>query len=171
MSGSLDRERDLELVGRGGRVIGRRLALAALAAVVVLALLNVFGQVPARSTAHEAAASLQVDSPTRLRGGLLFQGRFEIVAARRLAKPKLLLSRGWLDSMTLNTIEPAPVAEDAGPGGLALEFEALAPGRRMIVWTQWQVNPTNVGRHDQKTTLLDDNTRIASIDRKLTVFP
>ena len=168
---SLDRRLDLELRGRGRHALYRRLALAVLGLVVVAALLNAFGQESTTTVAAGQKATLSVDAPPRLRGGLLFQARFEIEARQPLAKPKLVLSSGWLDSMTMNTVAPTPLSENSGPDGLSMTFEELPAGHRLIVWTNWQVNPTNVGRRSEDTTLLDGSTPIASADRTVSVFP
>ena len=168
---SLDRAVDLELRGRGHHTLLRRLALAVLALIVIAALLNVFGQ---ESTTTEAAGSkavLSVQAPAHLRGGLLFQARYEIHAKQRLAHPKLALSPGWLEAMTLNTTIPEPASEVSTPDGLTLEFEPLPAGETLVVWTNWQVNPTNVGRRSEDTVLYDGPTRVASVNRTLTVFP
>jgi hypothetical protein len=167
----LDRSLDLELKGRGHHTLYRRLALGALALVVAAALLGVFGQGTTKTVAAGRKATLTVVAPPRLRGGLLFQARFEIHARQRVAEPKLVLSPGWLDSMTMNTAIPTPVTEDSGPDGLSLGFEPLAAGRTLVVWTAWQVNPTNVGRGSEDTSLFDGSKRIATADRTLTVFP
>ena len=52
---------------------------------------------------------LTADAPPHRRGGLIFQARFEIQANRRLEHPRLVLSSGWLESMTLNTVTPGPI--------------------------------------------------------------
>jgi hypothetical protein len=168
---SLDRTRDLELQGRARHSLYRRLALGALALIVVAALLNVFGQETTTTVAEGRRATLSVDAPPHLRGGLIFQVRFEIEAKRRLARPKLVLSPGWLDAMTLNTVAPSPLSENSGPDGLSMAFEELPAGHSLIVWTNWQVNPTNVGRRSEDTTLFDGPTPIASANRTVTVFP
>jgi hypothetical protein len=139
--------------------------------VVAAALLNAFGQETTTTVAEGDGATLRVDAPPRLRGGLLFQARFEIEARRRLAKPKLLLSSGWLDSMTLNTVAPTPLSESSGPNGLSMAFSPLPAGHRLVVWSDWQVNPTNVGRRSEDATLFDGSTPIAVADRTVTVFP
>jgi hypothetical protein len=167
----LDRSRDLELRGRSAHTVYRRIALGALALIVVAALLNVFGQETTTTVASGRNARLTVVSPPRLRGGLIFQTRFEIEARQHLAHPKLLLSPGWLQSMTLNTVAPTPVSESTGPEGLTMSFEPLEARRTLIVWTNWQVNPTNVGRRGENTTLFDGSIPIATADRTVTVFP
>jgi hypothetical protein len=168
---SLDRTLDLELRGRGHHTLYRRLGLAVLALIVAAALLNVFGQGSTTTIADGRKATLSVAAPPHLRGGLLFQARFEIEAKRRLADPKLVLSSGWLDSMTLNTVAPTPLSENSGPEGLSMAFEELPAGHRLVVWTDWQVNPTNVGRRSEDTTLFDGSTQVASANRTVTVFP
>lgn len=168
---SLDRALDLELRGRGHHTLYRRLALAVLGLIVLAALLGVFGQESTTTVAAGNKAVLSVQAPAHLRGGLLFQARFEIHAKQRLAHPKLALSPGWLEAMTLNTTIPEPVSEVSDPNGLTLEFEPLPAGETLVVWTNWQVNPTNVGRRSEDASLFDGPIRIASVDRTLTVFP
>lgn len=168
---SLDRKLDLELRGRGHHTLYRRLGLAALGLIVIAALLNVFGQEATTTVAEGPEATLSVHAPPHLRGGLLFQARFEIEAKQRLESPKLVLSPGWLDSMTMNTIAPTPLSENSGPRGLSMAFEELPSGHTLVVWTDWQVNPTNVGRRSEDATLFDGSTRIASAHRTVTVFP
>jgi hypothetical protein len=169
--GSLDRTRDLELEGRGRHTLYRRLGFGVLGLIVVAALLDVFGQESSTTVAEGDRATLTVDAPARLRGGLLFQARFEIEAKRRLAHPKLVLSPGWLHAMTLNTVAPTPLSENSGPAGLSMALEELPAGHTLTVWTAWQVNPTNVGRRSEDTTVFDGSTPIASANRTVTVFP
>lgn len=168
---SLDRRLDVELEGRQRHELYRRIGLSILALVVVGALLNVFGQEPTTTVASARAGALSVDAPVRLRGGLIFQARFEITARKNLNDPRLVLSSGWLESMTLNTVVPAPTSEHSGPSGYSMSFDPLPAGRRLIVWTDWQVNPTNVARRVETATLYDGATPVASDHRELTVFP
>ena len=168
---SLDRGLDLELKGRGRHTLYRRLSLAVLAAVAVAALLGVFGQQSTSTVAAGSKAVLSVDAPAHLRGGLLFQARFEIHAKQPLGHPKLLLSPGWLESMTLNTVVPSPPSESSSPAGLAMTFDPMSAGETLIVWTEWQVDPTNVGRRSEDVTLFDGPTQVAFAARTLTVFP
>jgi hypothetical protein len=168
---ALDRSLDLELEGRGHHGLYRRLALGVLGLIVIAALLNVFGQETTTTVAAGERGVLSIDAPAHLRGGLLFQARFEVHAKRRLAHPKLVLSPGWFNAMTLNTVEPTPLSENSGEDGLSMSFEALPAGQTLIVWTDWQVNPTNVGRRSEDAALLDGSEPVASAQRTLTVFP
>jgi hypothetical protein len=168
---SLQRSRDLELRGRGRHTLYRRVALAIFALIVVAALIGAFGQESTTTVAAGRSATLTVEAPPRLRGGLLFQAKFEIHATRPLSQPRLILDPGWLEAMTLNTVAPTPIAEDSSAGGLSMSFEPLRPGGTLTVWTSWQVNPTNVGSHDEDVTLFDGPTPIAAAERGVTVFP
>lgn len=168
---SLDRSADVELEGRRRHAVYRRIGLGILGLIVVAALLNAFGQETTTSVAVGRRAVLSVEAPPQLRGGLLFQARFEVRARRRLAQPRLVLSPGWLESMTLNTVSPEPLSEGSGPGGLSLAYPPLAAGRTLVVRTEWQVNPTNVGRRGEDVALFDGPERVAGADRTLTVFP
>jgi hypothetical protein len=168
---SLDRSLDLELRGRGRHAVYRRLALGVLGLVVLAALLGVFGQESTKTVDAGQRAVLSVDAPAELRGGLLFQARFEVHAKRRLAHPNLVLSPGWLHGMTLNTVAPTPLSENSSAGGLTMSFEALPAGQTLVLWTDWQVNPTNVGRRDEDVALFDGAEPLASTQRTVTVFP
>jgi len=149
----------------------RRTVLGLIALLAVAALLGAFGQRPVESTAAAAAADLEVSAPTRLRGGLFFQGRFTVDARQALADATLVLAPGWLESMSVNTIEPSPVEEASRDGDLRLSFGPLAEDERLVVYMQFQVNPTNVGRRDASASLYDGETLIAADDRTLVVFP
>jgi hypothetical protein len=152
-------------------VVLRRVFLGLLAVVLLLGLLNAFRQEEVHSTAQASAATLAVSAPTRLRGGLFFQGRFTIVPRREVAKATLVFDRGWTEGMHINTIEPAPVGESSRDGKLALDLGHVAAGARVILYMQFQVNPTNNGRRSQAVELYDDEALLARVDRTVTVFP
>src|SRR5689334_323153 len=78
----IDRARHHDLYGRGWHVWWRRFVLLAFAVVPLLALLDVFGQHASPVSYQSPAASLQVDSPVHLRGGLVFTT--DIVVTPRL---------------------------------------------------------------------------------------
>src|SRR5689334_16781848 len=92
----LDRGRHVGLQGRSHWLIGRRVVVAALLAVVLLALLNVFGQTHTTSRAAAPQAGLEVKAPDHLRGGLLYQGRIVIQARETINKPVIELGPGWI---------------------------------------------------------------------------
>lgn len=156
----------------GGRVVWFRRAIV----LVVLALLaaglsGILGQPPHTSSALAPEATLQVEAPTSLRGGLFYQARFTLSAHESLEHATLVLDEGWLDGISINTIEPAPAMEESRAGRLALDFGLLEPGELLVVYLQCQVNPTNVGRRSQDAALLDGDRVIASVERTVTIFP
>jgi hypothetical protein len=73
--------------------------------------------------------------------------------------------------MTMNTIEPSPIGEGSNDGKLVLDLGHVPSGRRHILFVQFQVNPTNVGRRPQDVRLYDGKTLLATIHRQVTVFP
>ena len=123
------------------------------------------------SATTDAAADLKVSAPARLRGGLFLQGRFTVDARQPLENATLVLAPGWLESMSINTIEPAPAEEASRDGDLALSFGPLGEGERLVVYMQFQVNPTNVGHRDASVSLYDGGTLVTTDDRTITVFP
>jgi hypothetical protein len=164
-------KRDRDLAGRRNEIWVRRGLFALLCIVPVLAVLNVFGQRPATSSATTPAARLKVYAPTRVRGGLLFEARFHITAERALQKASLVLDPGWLEGMTLNTIEPAPIGEASANGSLSLELGHIPQGQSYLLFLQFQVDPTNVGHRNQTVQLYDGNQKLLELHRTITVFP
>jgi hypothetical protein len=165
----LRRHRDL--VGRRQFAWLRRALLAVVIAFLVLGLLDVFGQRPSTARVEAPAAALELRAPSAVRGGLLFSARFRIEARRDLRNATLVLAPGWLDEMAVNTIEPSPIAQGSRDGRLVLQLGHVPAGRVYVLWMQFQVNPTNVGRRDQDVELDDGPTRILTVDRTLSVFP
>jgi hypothetical protein len=165
----LRRHRDL--VGRTWHPWVRRGVLTLLGVILLLALLNVFGQRPTTATTDTPSARLEVSSPSSVRGGLMFQARFTIRARRDVKDATLVLGDGWLENMTVNTIEPSPVGEASDDGKLSLELGHIPAGRKYVLFIQFQVNPTNVGRRGQSVRLYDGNELITTLHRKITVFP
>jgi hypothetical protein len=164
-------KRDRDLTGRGWEIWLRRGLFALMPLVAVLALLNVFGQRPGSSSAGVGAAGLDVYAPARVRGGVLFEARFHVTAHRDLKDATLVLDPGWLEGMTVNTIEPAPLGEASRDGRLSVELGHIRAGQSYLLFIQFQVNPTNVGHRDQTTELLDGNSSILRVGRTITIFP
>jgi len=106
-----------------------------------------------------------------VRGGVLFQGRFTLVARQDLKTPKLILSPGWFEQMTVNGFEPQPSTETTRNGDVVITFDSLQAGQKLVFWTYFQVNPTNIGRRSQDVALDDGNTPLLRLDRKVTIFP
>jgi hypothetical protein len=106
-----------------------------------------------------------------VRGGLFFQSRIEIRALRALEHPRLVLDEGWVEGMQVNSIEPAPVGEANRDGRVVLSYDRVDAGERLVVRLQFEVNPTNVGHRSYGLELDDAETRVAAIDRQITVFP
>jgi hypothetical protein len=166
----LKRHRDLE----GLREVAwpRRVILTAIALFAVLGLANVFGQRPTTATAHSAIASLALNAPNRLRGGLLVSARFHITAHRDVKDAVLLLDQGWAEGMAINTIEPSPVGEASNNGKLSLDLGHIPAGRAYVLYMQFQVNATNLAwQRPSGVTLLDGSKVLARIDRKVTIYP
>jgi hypothetical protein len=165
----LRRHRDL--VGRTWHPWVRRGVLALLGVILLLALLNVFGQRPATAITDAPSARLEVSSPSSVRGGLMFQARFTIRARRDLKDATLVLGDGWLENMTVNTIEPSPVGEASDDGKLSLELGHIPARRKYVLFVQFQVNPTNVGHREQTVALRDGDRQLLTYDKTITVFP
>ena len=151
--------------------IGRRIAVGALTVLIALGLLNLFGQRPSTQTAGGDAAALEVFAPERVRGGLFYQARFRIDARRELEDATVVLDPGWIEGITINTVEPGPVGEASRDGDLVFELGRVPAGENHVFFLQLQVNPTNVGHRSQDVRLYDGDELLATIDRSITIFP
>ena len=149
----------------------RRAVMTGFAVIAVLGLLDVFGQATTQSTARTPAAVVRVTAPSAVRGGLFFQSRVEISARRALEHPRLVLDEGWVEGMQFNSIEPAPVSEASRDGRVVLSYDRIDAGERLVVWMQFEVNPTNVGHRPYGLELDDAETPVAAVHRWITVFP
>jgi hypothetical protein len=149
----------------------RRAVLAVFAVFVILALLDRFGQQPSTAVAGGPAATLRMSAPDTLRGGLLFQVRVEIRARRTVRYPRLVLDRGWTEGMQVNSFEPSPASESSRDGRLVLSYDQLDPGDLLVVWMQFQVDPTNVGQRPADIELDDETIALARVEHSLTIFP
>ena len=165
----VNRHRDLK--GRAQYIWLRRGLVALVALVPLLALFNVFGQRPTTSKAAVSAATMSVYAPTRVRGGLIYEARFHITAHQEIKNAVLVLGTGWLEGMTVNTIEPSPVGEASQNGKLALTLGHVPVNQSHILFMQFQVNPTNVGHRPRTVELFDGETKLAQVNQEVTVYP
>ena len=139
---------------------------------VLLAAADVFGQRPSSAAASGPAAGLVVSTPSAVRGGLIFQTRVDVAARRRIEHPTLVLGGGWLDGMTLNSVQPGPESQASRGEGVTLAYPALGAGDRMTVWLEWSANPTNVAWNRPEQISLDNGgSPLVALTRHVTVFP
>jgi hypothetical protein len=165
----LKRDRDLD--GREREIWIRRALFALVCVIPILALFNLFGQRAGSTTTEADAATLELYAPPRVRSGLLFEARFTVTAKRELKKAILRLSPGWAEGFTINTVEPAPTGEASDDGRLSFELGHIPAGSKHVLFLQFQVNPVNVGVHEQDVELDDGNQKVLTLQRDMTVFP
>jgi hypothetical protein len=166
---TLARHRDLR--GRTQRPFVRWSLLALVGLLVLLGLLNGFGQRPHTNTFAAQGVELEVYSPRRIRSGLFFMSRFTIRAERDIEAGTLVLDPGWLEGITLNSLVPAPVGEANRDGKIALDLGHIPAGTKHVLFLHFQVNPTEIGRRSQNVALYDGETQLLEIDRTVTIFP
>ena len=166
---TMKRHRDLE--GRRWHIWAQRAGLALLTALVITALLNVFGQRPSTVSAASPAATLSLNAPDSLRGGLLFGAHITVQAHREIKNAVLVLDEGWLDGFTMNTMQPTPLGSASRDGKLILTLGHIPAGHSYTLWMQFQVNATQVGIDRQNVVLLDGQQRLAELHRSVTTYP
>jgi hypothetical protein len=160
-----------DLVGVGHWIWYRRALVALLAVFLLLGVFNVFGQRPAGHTVDSKEASLELYAPSKVRGGVFFEGRFTITAHTDVKNAVLQLSPGWVEGMQINTIEPSPLGEASRNGDLLFTLGHIPAGQKFRLFMQFQVSATNVGRRHADVTLYDGGRRLVHISREVTVYP
>ena len=167
----IERTRHRDLAGRDRHVWWRRGALVLVAALPVLGLLNVFGQHTTPTTYRSAVVSLTVNSPARVRGGLLFTTEIVIVPQEKLKDARLYLNAGWFNGMTFNGVAPQPSDETVQGNWTIWDYGNLPAATEFRLWISWQTNPTTIGRQLQDVELYDGGSQLMSAHRTITVFP
>ncbi|HST13877.1 MAG TPA: hypothetical protein VLJ44_03370 [Gaiellaceae bacterium] len=166
----LKRHRDL--AGMRDTLWPRRIIVGAIGVFALLGLLNVFGQRPVTASADAPAASLKLNAPDHLRGGLLFSARFHITAHHDVKDAVLVLDQGWAEGMAINTIEPSPIGQASRGGKISLDLGHIPAGHAYVLYMQFQANATNLAwRRPAGVTLLDGSMRLLHIDRRVTIYP
>jgi hypothetical protein len=167
----LDLARARDLQGRVRHPWIRRVLLGLIAVPVVLGATGALGQETVTRSAVGPRAQLELSAPEVLRGGLLWRARVTIRARDTIDHPRLVLGRGYLNGMQVNTIEPSPASESGRGPRLVLSYDKLSPGDELVVYLQFQVNPTTVGRQDASVVLDDETQPLASVAHTIRVLP
>lgn len=149
----------------------RRVVITALVAICLLGLLGVFGQRSAVSTADASGVALRVDSPERLRGGLIFTTVITVTPHRALNDAQVVLSPDWFNGMTLNAFAPQPGTMGSDRRGVVLDYGRLDANQPLPIWISWQVNPTTVGGRTDDVSIWDGDSEVVSVHRDVAVFP
>lgn len=142
-----------------------------LTAFLAAGLANIFGQKVETTSTTAAAADLEVEAPSAVRSGLIYQVQFTVTAHRRLEEPTLMLDSGWFDGFTINTMSPDTKDWVMRDGRNVLSYDPVQAGTELVVRLQYQVNPTTFGNRDQGVALTDGGAPILTLDHETTVFP
>jgi hypothetical protein len=149
----------------------RRVLFLVPCGLVVLAVLNVFGQRMVTDRASAPEAMLSVTAPTHARSGVIYAARFRVAAVREMKQATLVLDSGWADGYTVNGEAPQPLTQGSSEGRLVYGFGHVPAGHKLVFWLSLQVNPTTVGRHRQTIRLYDGEQLLATVRRSVFVFP
>jgi hypothetical protein len=170
-AGGLDLARIRDLEGRRAHPWIRRAVLGLLVVPVALGLSGALGQETVTRSASGPRAQLALDAPSVVRGGLMWRARITVRALRTISFPRLVLGPGYADGMQMNTIAPSPTGEASRGPRLVFSYDKLRRGDELVVYLQFQTDPTASGRQDA-TVALDDETRpLARVGHTITVLP
>ena len=73
--------------------------------------------------------------------------------------------------MQFNSVTPQAPNENALNGKVVLGYGELPAGRRLTVWFEFQVNPTNAGTHPYGIQLDNGNRPARPVQRTIRVLP
>lgn len=166
-----DLERSRDLRGRRAHPWVRRAFLSLLAVPVLLAAVGVFGQRTSTVSAQGPKAKLSLEAPDALRGGLLWHARIVLHASDAIEAPRLLLGPGFFEGMQVDTIEPGAATEATRGGRLVLTYDRMKPGDSLVVYLQFQVDPTTTGMQNASVELDDATDPLARVEHTIVVFP
>jgi hypothetical protein len=148
------------------------LALVLLTALLVAALLGVFGGGKSPwQVVRSPHGDLAVKTPVILRSGLFFEQVVRIEARRPVADLVVAIDAALMRDMTINTMIPAPSEEQFEDGSFRFSFGPLAPGEFFQFKLDGQVNPSLVGGNAGAIAWYDGDRRIASLPLDIKVFP
>lgn len=167
----LDLERARDLRGRVHHPWVRRVLLALIALPVVLGASGALGQQTVTRSAASPRAQLALNAPEVVRGGLMWRARITIRARETIEFPRLILGRGYANGMQFNTIEPSPASESSRGPDIVLSYDKLAAGDELVVYLQFQTDPTTTGSQDAAVELDDQTRPVARIAHTITVLP
>ena len=134
-------------------------------ALVVAALLDVFGQRPVTRGRRSVCDARGSVARSTLRGGLIFQARFTVTARRRSVSRRSCSSGGGSSRCRSTRSCPTGAVVVRATARVRLTYPRSPAGVSLDVWIYFQVNPTNVGTRRQNVELDDGGTRLAA-DRR-----
>lgn len=156
--------------GRGARL--NWISLAVLGAVMLAALLGMFGGGKAGSiVAETSAARLEVHAPRVLRSGMFFETRIHLAAQAPIADAVIVVPASLWRDMTVNTMIPAPSEEKAEKGRFRFSYGAMKPGDVLDIKIDGQINPPLFAGNSGSVELHDGERTIAAIPIRITVLP
>jgi len=168
----VDRMQSLDTPHIGRSIWTRRALMSGLTLLIVLGLLNVFGQTTSTSRAEAGGVTLQVVAPPALRGGILYQVVIEVTAQRPLASADVVMSSGWFSGVTTNAEVPAPSPQSSRSGEVVFPIGSLRAGQERSLRIYFQVNPTTVAwRRPLDVTLEEGGRSVVAIHRSMDIYP
>ncbi len=139
--------------------------------VIFLAFFRVFG---ARATLSDTGDGviLTIEGPQRIRSGEIFEMLFTVETEREIKDAVLSVNADVWHDLTINTMLPTPTEEGFESGSFNFHFGALAPGSRLLVKVDGQVNPDYPpGPNRGAIEVIDGTATLASIDYRIMVLP
>lgn len=157
-----------------GRGRGRRrwLALILLSALMIAALLGLFGGGKTRPVlAAGDTATLEVRTPRVIRNGEFFETHIRVTARAPIAKAVIAVDTTLWRDMTINTMVPAPSEESFKDGAFRFDYGPLKPGESIDIKIDGQINPPLFAGTRGTVAVLDGERELAAIPLHITVLP
>ena len=155
--------------GRGRR---RWLALILLSALMMAALLGVFGGGKARPiTVTGDAVQLEVHTQRTIRNGVFFETLVRVTARAPVEKTVIAIDATLWRDMTINTMIPAPSEESFKDGAFRFDYGPLKPGESIDIKIDGQINPPLFAGTKGSVAVLDGERQLAATPLHIMVLP
>jgi hypothetical protein len=155
--------------GRGRR---RWLALILLSALMIAALLGLFGGGKTRPVlATSDTAALEVRTPRVIRNGEFFETQVRVTARAPIDKAVIAVDTTLWRDMTINAMIPAPSEESFKDGAFRFDYGPLKPGDTLDIKIDGQINPPLFAGTRGSVAVLDGERQLAAIPLDITVLP
>jgi hypothetical protein len=117
------------------------------------------------------AVSVDVNIPSVIRNGQVFETRIAITALQPLSDVVIAVEPSLWRDFTVNSMIPAATAERYKNGFYQFSYGALGRGERLFVKVDSQINPALFGGTSGQLAILNKDVEIARIPLSIQVLP
>lgn len=142
-----------------------------LGAVVVTGLSGVLGGYGSSARTRNAAASLSIEAPKRIRNGEFFETVIRATATSATEDLTIIIPADLYHHVTINTMIPAAQSEAYADGAFRFGFGPHDAGETIEVKIDSQINPARFGHSSGIFEVADGGRTLARLPWRMEVLP